>query len=1039
MKIINGRIYNRIAPKTSKIYVINGEIYPAMFASGELMPTAPMVSTVAAQDITHDSVRLLGLLSDLGSSDYVHVFIQLRAKGETTWMQSPKLKIEESYTYFYAQVTNLQPEVEYEYRAGAEWELGVVYGNIYTFTTTAALLDTFIFGPDVTGDLYSNGHLEIYGSGDMTDFSMINSPIFNDDRVITVNIEPGVTSIGNSIFVACHNLTSVNIPNSVTKIGYGAFFECYDLSSIVIPGSVENIGSEAFRNCYKLAEIRNHFIGNQIIGSQAFLYAGKDISPKYAYSFAENTNFKNAVEAEGYVWVEIIIPGGASEATIAISAEGRGAKIASGSSEAIVEVSAEGRGMKIASGSSEATIAISTEGKFAVLEMEWVPLGVFWSGDWSVPEDGLYAHTTGRDRLELLRQSTYDTSEVEQDKSLYDLAVDVLSDAGLTTDEYWIDPMLENFIVPYSFFVSQSHREALRKIAEASVGQVYCDREGIIRIEGPFTANLNGELIRLPTPDIIPTGMALSVAFSPDGSYLAVGHNNYPYITIYKRDGDTFTKLPDPDVLPDGLTHCVTFSPDGNYLAAANNSPYLIIYKRNGDAFIKLSDPSPLPTGTARSAAFSPDGSYLAVAHNNYPYITIYKRDGDSFTKLPNPASLPNNTGYSVAFSPDCNHLVVGYNSPPYFALYKRNGDAFVRLPNPDVLPASTVRSAAFSPDGSYLAVAHSILPRITIYKRDGDTFTKLPDPDVLPDSAAYVTFSSDSMRLVVTLYDPPCIIMYKREGDSFIKLPDPASLPTGGCFGVMFSLDNKYLAVAQGPSPCIVIYKYETPIISRISPDDYFHKDNPAKWSEVANYIEVETQPLKPEATTEVYASSEPVSIEAGQEVVITAQYNHVPCINATASLKNAIAGAQIVTEKYYAGSAEIIVSSTASGTFELVINATPLKVQNKELVVAQDAGSIGENGIMKYTFPGNPLVQTRQMAQMVADTILSFYKDPRNDIEMDWRGNPAIELGDVIAAPDRQRGGTVGKWGYFLVTRQELEYTGAFRAKLAGRRVTE
>ena len=55
-----------------------------------------------------------------------------------------------------------------------------------------------------------------------------------------------------------------------------------------------------------------------------------------------------------------------------------------------------------------------------------------------------------------------------------------------------------------------------------------------------------------------------------------------------------------------------------------------------------------------------------------------------------------------------------------------------------------------------------------------------------------------------------------------------------------------------------------------------------------------------------------------------------------------------------------------------------------------------------------------------------------------MDWRGNPAIELGDVIAAPDHQRGG-VDKWGYFLVTRQELEYTGALRAKLAGRRITE
>ena len=38
---------------------------------------------------------------------------------------------------------------------------------------------------------------------------------------------------------------------------------------------------------------------------------------------------------------------------------------------------------------------------------EWVPLGVFWCGDWEAPEDELYAQTRGRDRLELLRKSTY--------------------------------------------------------------------------------------------------------------------------------------------------------------------------------------------------------------------------------------------------------------------------------------------------------------------------------------------------------------------------------------------------------------------------------------------------------------------------------------------------------------------------------------------------------------------------------------------------------------------------------------------------------
>ena len=69
---------------------------------------------------------------------------------------------------------------------------------------------------------------------------------------------------------------------------------------------------------------------------------------------------------------------------------------------------------------------------------EWVPLGVFWSGDWSAPEDGVYAQTTGRDRLELLRKSTYSTSQVQMNKTLYDLAQNILQDAGLTEEEYYI-------------------------------------------------------------------------------------------------------------------------------------------------------------------------------------------------------------------------------------------------------------------------------------------------------------------------------------------------------------------------------------------------------------------------------------------------------------------------------------------------------------------------------------------------------------------------------------------------------------------------
>ncbi|MBN2160657.1 MAG: hypothetical protein JW807_14810, partial [Spirochaetes bacterium] len=55
------------------------------------------------------------------------------------------------------------------------------------------------------------------------------------------------------------------------------------------------------------------------------------------------------------------------------------------------------------------------------------------------------------------------------------------------------------------------------------------------------------------------------------------------------------------------------------------SSPYITIYKRSEDTFTKLSDPSTLPAGNGVSSAFSPDGNYLAIGHLTTPFITIYK------------------------------------------------------------------------------------------------------------------------------------------------------------------------------------------------------------------------------------------------------------------------------------------------------------------------------------------------------------------------------------------------------------------------------
>ncbi len=113
-----------------------------------------------------------------------------------------------------------------------------------------------------------NGTLTISGNGDMN-YGLLN-PWYNDrDKIKTVVIKEGVTSIGSYAFDQCSNLISVTIPNSVTSIGKAAFDDCSGLTSITIPNSVTSIGGHAFWDCSGLTSIT---IPNSVtsIGDYAF-------------------------------------------------------------------------------------------------------------------------------------------------------------------------------------------------------------------------------------------------------------------------------------------------------------------------------------------------------------------------------------------------------------------------------------------------------------------------------------------------------------------------------------------------------------------------------------------------------------------------------------------------------------------------------------------------------------------------------------------------------------------------------------------------
>ena len=86
----------------------------------------------------------------------------------------------------------------------------------------------------------------------------------------TFTIPDSVTTIGDSAFAHCYNLTSVTIPGSVTTIGDDAFQTCSSLTSVTIPDSVTTIGDSAFA-CTSLTSVT---IPDSVttIGDNTFLY-----------------------------------------------------------------------------------------------------------------------------------------------------------------------------------------------------------------------------------------------------------------------------------------------------------------------------------------------------------------------------------------------------------------------------------------------------------------------------------------------------------------------------------------------------------------------------------------------------------------------------------------------------------------------------------------------------------------------------------------------------------------------------------------------
>ena len=202
-----------------------------------------------------------------------------------------------------------------------------------------------------------------------------------------------------------------------------------------------------------------------------------------------------------------------------------------------------------------------------------------------------------------------------------------------------------------------------------------------------------------------------AVTFSPDGKYLAA--DGYDYTTkhvallavssgrIVQREGIQGSRGDYIDHV-----HSIEFSPDGRYLAIAVHHRWVWLWELGRKDSNRRKGWGIQGASVTHHATFSPDGRYLATGDDdgnaNLWEVSTWWTDDVNIQYMDSGAS--GSQVQAVAFSPDGRYLAIdGYDgSRSSIIIWKVSSGTKVHQIDVDTYE---IYSIAFSPDGKYLAV----------------------------------------------------------------------------------------------------------------------------------------------------------------------------------------------------------------------------------------------------------------------------------------------------------------------------------------------
>ncbi|MFR6348413.1 MAG: hypothetical protein ACLUN9_16940 [Enterocloster aldenensis] len=119
--------------------------------------------------------------------------------------------------------------------------------------------------------------------------------------------------------------------------------------------------------------------------------------------------------------------------------------------------------------------------------VEWIPGTTLGLRSWSADDTEMAFQAS--DCFDGMDGTYYGGQYHPDGMSLYDMAVDVLADAGVDYREYWIDPYLKDVMITNPM-PAVAHKEALQLIANAGRCILYQDRAGKIFIKSSFVPDM---------------------------------------------------------------------------------------------------------------------------------------------------------------------------------------------------------------------------------------------------------------------------------------------------------------------------------------------------------------------------------------------------------------------------------------------------------------------------------------------------------------------------------------------------------------------